>query len=78
MSALLGGSNLDDYPECGQLSDLVQMYYDIMILLQQAGAPASPPALGMPQVSCLSDSPTCILGASAAEATQMPGIHCMS
>lgn len=61
MSALLGGSSPGDYPECGELSDLLQIYYDIMILLQQAGAPASAPALGLPQVHCLPDSTACQL-----------------
>ena len=52
MSALLGGSDLNDYPACAELSSLMQIYYDIMILLQQAGAPASAPGLAVFQVHC--------------------------
>ena len=50
MYALLGGSDLEDYPACADLNNLVQMYYDVMILLRRAGAPASAPALSTAQV----------------------------
>ncbi len=50
--ALLQGNDLEDYPACGDLNDLVQTYYDIIILLRQAGAPASAPALSTSQVCC--------------------------
>ena len=48
---LLGeGVDLADHPACQSAQDVLQVYYDIIILLQQAGTPA-PSLMPWPDIS---------------------------
>ena len=48
---LLGdGVNLADHPACQSAQGVLQVYYDIIILLQQAGTPA-PSLMPSPDIS---------------------------
>lgn len=43
MTALMGGYSFADFPACADLENVLQIYYDLMMLLQLAGAPAPAP-----------------------------------
>ncbi len=42
VTALLGAADINDYPECMDLTNLLQTYYNLVILLNQAGAEPAP------------------------------------